>query len=235
MWRVCVALALACQHAAPAPAPRPRHVERAPEVDEPVTAPDDPAPAMHPYMKQLARDAIAKWDAPSTDIDAIGCVQLALDGTIVDTKLRPSGSADVDASVRAALDRARRERARAPQPVPAELAAATKRWLCFRFRSGHAAVKAPAAPPSPPPSAPTCEQVADHVLASLTKDGPMPQDLHDRVRAVIVRHCVDDGWSDAARACIVAADLSADTNTCEQLLTKQQQDQLRQEMWTLVP
>jgi hypothetical protein len=90
-----------------------------------------------PYMQKLAADIFASWEVPTLEKGegtAVGCVRLAADGSIVDTDLwKPTKNANIDRSVRLALDQLQKLRKPDEAPVPVHLMDATRRWTCFNF------------------------------------------------------------------------------------------------------
>ncbi len=91
------------------------------------------------FLQELAADAHNLWRVPSLERGAgvpIGCVRLAADGGISDTKLwTASGNVNIDRSVRVALKALKKQRTRKKKAIPKSLIATwTTRWTCFRFR-----------------------------------------------------------------------------------------------------
>lgn len=90
-----------------------------------------------PYFQELAADVYGSWKLPSLERgagDAQGCIRLAADGRVVDTKLfKKTENANIDRSVSLALSELQKAREQEPKPVPAHLIAATTRWTCFTF------------------------------------------------------------------------------------------------------
>ncbi len=91
----------------------------------------------HPYMQQLAADAYKGWRVPTLERgegDAVGCVRLGTNGRILDTQLlQTTENANIDRSVKLALEQLSKRRRRTAKPVPADLIEATKQWICFKF------------------------------------------------------------------------------------------------------
>jgi hypothetical protein len=90
-----------------------------------------------PYMQKLAADIFASWEVPTLEKGegtAVGCVRLAADGSIVETNLwKPTKNANIDRSVKLALDQLQKLRKPNEAPVPVHLMDATRRWTCFNF------------------------------------------------------------------------------------------------------
>jgi hypothetical protein len=78
----------------------------------------------------------------------------------------------------------------------------------------------PAAPP--PASAPhtTCKQAIDHA-ASIASNDDEPERRREESEN-LVKHCVADGWSDAAIACLAGAATEAANEQCVGMLTQAQ-------------
>ncbi|MCG8420522.1 MAG: hypothetical protein MJE77_21515 [Proteobacteria bacterium] len=126
------------------------------EDDEPIQAVDDGSEAEQeggsfdgsehgfaevsrgdPYMQQLAKDVYALWELPTLEKNtgtAVGCVRLAVGGRIVATKLETrSRIANLDRSVRVALDKLKKKRNKNPKKVPKHLHEITTQWTCFKL------------------------------------------------------------------------------------------------------
>jgi hypothetical protein len=90
-----------------------------------------------PYMQKLAADIFSSWEVPTLEKGegtAVGCVRLAADGSIVETDLwRATKNANIDRSVKLALDQLQKLRKPDEAPVPVHLMDATRRWTCFNF------------------------------------------------------------------------------------------------------
>lgn len=90
-----------------------------------------------PYMRELAGQAHRFWAVPTLEQgsgEAVGCIQLGVNGRIVDSQLLPpSKNATVDAAVRRALKQLTDLREADATPVPAHLMEATAQWICFKF------------------------------------------------------------------------------------------------------
>lgn len=92
-----------------------------------------------PFFQKLVADLLEGWEYPKI-LDAagvpVGCLHVAADGKIVDTKLKEqSGEGSLDESVDKALQKLKKARNEAPEPVPTHLLrAATTRWVCFKFK-----------------------------------------------------------------------------------------------------
>jgi hypothetical protein len=90
-----------------------------------------------PYMQKLAADIFSSWEVPTLEKGegtAVGCVRLAADGSIVETELwKPTKNANIDRSVKLALDQLQKLRKPNEAPVPVHLMDATRRWTCFNF------------------------------------------------------------------------------------------------------
>ena len=73
--------------------------------------------------------------------------------------------------------------------------------------------------PAPPPS---CEAMADHVLAMFTP----ADDLAREIRSVFAERCTQDAWSPEARTCVVATRTVSEPQNCKQKLSPTQQKAL---------
>lgn len=91
-----------------------------------------------PFFQKLKGDLITGWEYPAILNDGgatTGCLHLNADGTIPEVVMKePSGIAELDDSVERQLQRLAKLRNEDPIPVPSHLlAAATTRWVCFKF------------------------------------------------------------------------------------------------------
>lgn len=90
-----------------------------------------------PYMRELAAEMYQSWEVPTLETgkgSAVGCVHLGEDGHIVETKLEQSSeNANIDRSVRVALEKLEELRESGDKPVPRHLMDATSQWICFKF------------------------------------------------------------------------------------------------------
>lgn len=91
----------------------------------------------HPFFQRVARDINDAWEFPkilSATAAAVGCLHIAADGKIADTKLEKSGDNQLDQSVELALKKVETKRNNNPEPVPTDIVRlATTRWICFKF------------------------------------------------------------------------------------------------------
>ena len=91
----------------------------------------------HPFFQRVARDINDAWEFPkilSATNAAVGCLHIAGDGKIADTKLEKSGDNQLDQSVELALKKVETKRNSNPEPVPTDIVKlATTRWICFKF------------------------------------------------------------------------------------------------------
>ncbi len=91
-----------------------------------------------PFFQQLKGDLITGWEYPAILNDGgtpVGCLHVSADGTIPEVVMKEqSGIAELDDSVERQLQRLSKLRNEDPIPVPSHLlAAATTRWVCFKF------------------------------------------------------------------------------------------------------
>ena len=91
-----------------------------------------------PFFQKLKGDLIAGWEYPAILSDAgtpVGCLRLMADGTIPEVVMKESTDiAELSDSVERQLRQLSLLRNETPIPVPSHLlAAATTRWVCFKF------------------------------------------------------------------------------------------------------
>lgn len=77
----------------------------------------------------------------------------------------------------------------------------------------------------PIPDVASCDRVAAAIVGIMAQDDPVATPA--RILPLLTRRCVADGWTYAARACIVAAKSEADADACEPLLSELQTARVR--------
>lgn len=92
-----------------------------------------------PYFRALVGQLREGWEFPTIakgEGEPVGCFQISAEGRIVKTLFKErSGAADLDQSVERAMEKLKKARDDEPLAVPSHLlAAATTRWICFRFK-----------------------------------------------------------------------------------------------------
>jgi len=86
----------------------------------------------------------------------------------------------------------------------------------------------PAAPPVTAPATSPCRQAVDHLFA-VTSAREEPR-IRDLAAKVFVHRCEADRWSEAIQRCLLDVKVPPDADRCEQLLTLEQQQELRGEL-----
>ncbi len=88
-----------------------------------------------PYIGKLKADMAYSISEISScgDIAPVGCIRLATDGKIIDTKFKTRSNDDCQTAADAAVARLKKLRDDKPEEVPTHLLQLTQNGICFKF------------------------------------------------------------------------------------------------------